>query len=164
MKHLPFKPLIMRAINFGFSFMDSSIHIGKAIRELIEKRGLVKKRVAEQMALTQQGLNSVFHSPAIRTDQLQRFCEVLDYNFFKLYSKGSGDETEEEQKKHIHIQIDEKGVATSQGMEKRMDQLQSKLEQISDELHELIHLKELARYLDELEKGGPKKKKNGSRA
>jgi len=68
-----------------FYTMTKTVQIGQAIEARIKELGMVKRRVAEEMAMSPQNLNSIFRSATIRTDLLEKFSRLLDMNFFLLY-------------------------------------------------------------------------------
>lgn len=139
-----------------FSVMGTTIHIGREIEKRIKELGLVKKYVAEQMNMSPQNLNNVFQAEAIRTDQLEKFSEVLDKNFFLLYRDLIEGGEDELSPRKIEISIDDKGDITSPGVSKKLEKLQLKVEQLSDSIIELIELKHLAKYLYEQSSEGEK--------
>lgn len=69
------------------NFTLMNIHIGKMIKNVIETKGLIKEVVAKKMLLQGPSLHKILGKKDISTDQLKRFCEVLDYNFFDAIAR-----------------------------------------------------------------------------
>jgi DNA-binding Xre family transcriptional regulator len=71
---------------------EKKIHIGDLIKqkfEEIKKEGDVKKNykwLADKMFYSLSGLNHIFERNSINTETLERFCNVLECNFFAFYS------------------------------------------------------------------------------
>lgn len=126
-------------LNSDFYAMRTEIHIGKAIEDRIRELGMIKKHISEVMNMSPQNLNSIFRSPAIRTDLLEQFSIVLRKNFFTLY-KGIGNELDEMGAgTTVQIRIDNEGQVSDETTSKKIDYLLRKLDSIEKELKATIH-------------------------
>jgi DNA-binding Xre family transcriptional regulator len=124
--------------------MPHTIHIGQAIDARIKELGLQKKHVAEQMAMSRQNLNNIFNSDTIRTDQLEKFCEVLEKNFFLLYKGLGNDINEHGDTQNITIQIDKEGHLKDSNTAKKLDVLYRKMNEISAQLEDIMKAEAIA--------------------
>lgn len=70
-------------INIGLT----PVHIGKAINEQREKKEMSKSEFARQLAIPQQHINRIFERETIDTGKLIKICQILEFNFFQLYSE-----------------------------------------------------------------------------
>lgn len=61
------------------------VHIGEIIHELIKKKGLTAKEVAEFMNMSQSNLFAIYKKQEIDTHKLGRFSELLNKNLFTYY-------------------------------------------------------------------------------
>jgi hypothetical protein len=65
----------------------SKIHIGKKIREVLDKSHLTIVDFAKSINLTRDGAYKIFDKETIATDQLQKISAVLNHDFFSYYQK-----------------------------------------------------------------------------
>lgn len=133
--------------------MTPTVHIGQAIEQRIKELKLIKRRVAEDMAMTPQNLNSIFRSPTIRTDTLERFSRLLDKNFFLLYrGLNNVDERQvpEETSKKIEIILNEDGTAYDNASGKKLEDIYQEVNALKEEVQELMELKAIAQSLHEI--------------
>ena len=65
----------------------SKIHIGKKIKEMLDKNPMSVVEFAESIGLTRNGAYKVFEKETIDTGQLQKIGKVLDHNFFQYYGE-----------------------------------------------------------------------------
>jgi predicted transcriptional regulator len=66
------------------------IHIGKEIEKVYQKSGMKLSEFARRINTSARNVYSIFARKEIKTDQLQKICEVLNFDFFALYKTGSG--------------------------------------------------------------------------
>ncbi|HZX74350.1 MAG TPA: helix-turn-helix domain-containing protein [Cyclobacteriaceae bacterium] len=65
------------------------VHIGKEIEEKYHKTGMKLSEFARRINTSSRNVYSIFTREEIKTDQLIKICEVLEFDFFALYSKPS---------------------------------------------------------------------------
>ncbi len=63
----------------------SKVHIGKKIREALDKSSLTVVEFAQKINLTRDGVYKIFDKESIATDQLQKISDVLNHDFFTYY-------------------------------------------------------------------------------
>lgn len=72
----------------NFVFMAKvQIHIGKKIREVLDKTPISVVDFAKSINLTRNGAYKVFEKETIDTGQLQTICKVLNHDFFSYYEQ-----------------------------------------------------------------------------
>jgi hypothetical protein len=64
----------------------SKLHIGKKIREMVDKSNLTITEFAKSINLTRDGAYKIFGKENIDTHQLAQISKVLDHDFFSYYS------------------------------------------------------------------------------
>ena len=64
----------------------NSVHIGDAISRRILALGMSKSEFARRFGILQQHVNKILEKKSIDTDKLVKICQILEYDFFKLYS------------------------------------------------------------------------------
>lgn len=136
-----------------FYQMTQFVHIGQAIEDRIKELKLIKRRVAEDMAMTPQNLNSIFRSPTIRTDTLEKFCKLLDKNFFLLYrglNKSDESPSLEESNRKIEIILNDDGTTYDTPTNQKLEDIYDQVNQIKEEIKELMELKAIARHLNDI--------------
>ena len=62
------------------------VDIGAEIEARINQLGLSKSEFGRKIGIPQQNVNRILEKPNIDTDRLFQICNVLDYNFFALFS------------------------------------------------------------------------------
>lgn len=72
----------LKSLNFA---PMSKIHIGKKIKEVLDKSPMAKEDFATRIGLTRDGAYKILKKESIATDQLQKICRVLDHDFFSYY-------------------------------------------------------------------------------
>lgn len=89
------------------------VHIGKEIEEKYQKSGMKLSEFAKRINTSSRNVYSIFTRAEIKTDQLIKICEVLEFDFFSLYasSKSSVSEPAEaysktKQKVLVTIELD----------------------------------------------------------
>lgn len=63
------------------------MHIGKEIRRKLEERHRTVVWFAEKLSYTRANIYKIFDKSSIDTEFLLRVSEVLDFDFFALYSE-----------------------------------------------------------------------------
>ena len=66
-----------------------SIHIGKKIKEVLDKSPMSVVDFAKSINLTRNGAYKVFEKETIDTGQLQVISKVLNHDFFAYYDRGT---------------------------------------------------------------------------
>ena len=69
--------------------MDTTdeIHIGKQIRQVLDKQGRTITWLAKEIGCSRENLYKVFRRKWIHTDMLQKINLALGYDFFKIYTE-----------------------------------------------------------------------------
>lgn len=67
----------------------ASIHIGKKIKEVLDKSPMSVVDFAKSISLTRNGAYKVFEKETIDTGQLQVISKVLNHDFFAYYERGT---------------------------------------------------------------------------
>jgi len=62
------------------------VHIGKEIEEKYHKSGMKLSEFAKRINTSARNVYSIFNRAEIKTDQLVKICEVLEFDFFSLYT------------------------------------------------------------------------------
>lgn len=63
------------------------MHIGKLIREQVDKQGKSAVWLANQLSCSRTNIYKIYDRPSIDTGLLLRISLILDYNFFAPYSE-----------------------------------------------------------------------------
>jgi hypothetical protein len=71
------------------------IHIGKKIKEVLDKTPLSVVDFAKKINLTRNGAYKVFEKETIDTGQLQTISKVLDHDFFNYYEQSASSQLKE---------------------------------------------------------------------
>lgn len=74
------------------------IHIGQKIREVFETKGISVTEFARRVNKSRENMYSIFSRKSIDTALLLSISRVLEFDFFKLYSKSNYVLQEEVQK------------------------------------------------------------------
>ena len=61
-------------------------HIGHLIKKELTRQGRIVTWLASQLNCSRQNLYGIFENRWIYTDTLWKICEIMDFDFFKLYS------------------------------------------------------------------------------
>jgi hypothetical protein len=64
----------------------SKIHIGRKIREVLDKSPLSVVDFAKKISITRDGAYKIFEKERINTALLQKISDVLEHDFFSYYS------------------------------------------------------------------------------
>lgn len=67
----------------------AKMHIGKKIKEVLDKTGMSKTEFAKKINLTRDGAYKLFEKEAIATGQLEKISKVLNHDFFQYYQNGT---------------------------------------------------------------------------
>ncbi len=69
--------------------MDTTyeIHIGKLIRQVLDKQGRTITWLAKEIGCSRENLYKIFKREWIHTDMLQKISLALGYDFFKVYTE-----------------------------------------------------------------------------
>lgn len=73
----------------------ASIHIGKKIKEVLDKTPLSVVDFAKKINLTRNGAYKVFEKETIDTGQLQAIGKVLNHDFFNYYEQSLSSQLKE---------------------------------------------------------------------
>lgn len=73
----------------------ASIHIGKKIKEVLDKTPLSVVDFAKKINLTRNGAYKVFEKETIDTGQLQAIGKVLNHDFFNYYEQNLSSQLKE---------------------------------------------------------------------
>jgi hypothetical protein len=65
----------------------SKVHIGKKIKEVLDKSHYTVIEFAKLIGLTRDGVYKIFAKEFIDTDQLNKISKVLNHDFFKHFSQ-----------------------------------------------------------------------------
>ncbi|MCE3227031.1 MAG: hypothetical protein K0S32_1582 [Bacteroidetes bacterium] len=65
----------------------AGLHIGKKIKEMVDKSHFTITDFAKSINLTRDGAYKIFAKENIDTSQLRQICKVLNHDFFAYYSK-----------------------------------------------------------------------------
>ena len=63
------------------------IHIGDYIKGVAAKRGISEAQLAKMISRDPSAISHLYTREHINTDQLWHISNVLEYNFFKKYTK-----------------------------------------------------------------------------
>lgn len=63
----------------------SKVHIGKKIKEVLDKSPMSAVDFAKKINLTRDGAYKIFDKESVATDQLQKISTVLNHDFFAYY-------------------------------------------------------------------------------
>lgn len=61
------------------------MHIGKLIKEQVEKQGKTVVWFAEQLSCSRTNIYKIYEKPSLDTSLLMRISSILQYNFFSAY-------------------------------------------------------------------------------
>lgn len=74
------------------------IHIGQEIERVYQQSGMKLSEFAKRINTSSRNIYSIFSRKEIKTDQLQKISEVLNFNFFALFQSESNVSMAEEPK------------------------------------------------------------------
>lgn len=61
-------------------------HIGLLIKAELARQGRTVTWLAAQLKCSRQNVYGIFEKPWIYTDTLWKICEIMDFDFFELYT------------------------------------------------------------------------------
>lgn len=68
------------------SITITRVNIGMEIEKRITELNMTKTDFAKKLGIRQQHVNALLEKPDINTARLAKICEILDFDFFALYS------------------------------------------------------------------------------
>lgn len=68
-------------------YYDSTIHIGSEIRRVLSQQGRSIVWLADQLGIKRPNCYRIIRSKSLQTENLLRISQLLDYDFFAIYSK-----------------------------------------------------------------------------
>lgn len=71
-------------------FCPVAVHIGKELKKRVAASGIPVTTFSKKVGRTPQNLYQIFKSPSTDTLLLRKCSEVLNFDFFKLYSVDLG--------------------------------------------------------------------------
>ena len=63
------------------------IHIGSLIRKVVYDKRIGMGDLAKKMGVHPGSIGRILDYPSMQLTSLRKFCEVLDYDFFAIYSE-----------------------------------------------------------------------------
>ena len=63
------------------------IHIGELIKNLVAERGIDLPRICNFLNCKEKDVIDIYQSESLDCDLLLRWCKVLEYDFFRIYSQ-----------------------------------------------------------------------------
>ena len=88
----------------------ASIHIGKKIKEVLDKTPISVVDFAKSINLTRNGAYKVFEKETIDTGQLQAISKVLNHDFFNYYEQNPSSSAKETKGEYGYATKDEVAV------------------------------------------------------
>lgn len=85
----------------------ASIHIGKKIKEVLDKTPISVVDFAKSINLTRNGAYKVFEKETIDTGQLQAISKVLNHDFFNYYEQNPSSSAKETKGEYGYATKDE---------------------------------------------------------
>ena len=67
------------------------IDIGKQIKEVFDEKGFTVAEFARRINKSRENIYSIFNRKTIDTGLLLKISEVLEYDFFKIYTSNTDD-------------------------------------------------------------------------
>lgn len=64
----------------------NKVHVGEEIRKVLIKRGMSITSFAKRIHRSREAVNGILNRPSINTELLRTISDVLDHDFFKLFS------------------------------------------------------------------------------
>ncbi|HLW42142.1 MAG TPA: hypothetical protein VKY82_07210 [Flavobacterium sp.] len=68
-----------------FKFKD--IHIGSLIYQLVQEQEIEEERIANFLKVTDNEIEQMYGLKNMDTEMLLRWCKLLEYDFFRIYSQ-----------------------------------------------------------------------------
>jgi hypothetical protein len=85
----------------------ANIHIGKKIKEVLDKMPISVVDFAKSINLTRNGAYKVFEKETIDTGQLQTISKVLNHDFFNYYEQNPSSTAKESKSEYGYATKDE---------------------------------------------------------
>jgi len=63
------------------------IHIGQMIKNAVSERGLETTRICNFFHCREDEIRQMYDAPDISTEILLKWCKLLEYDFFRIYSQ-----------------------------------------------------------------------------
>lgn len=120
----------------------AKVHIGKKIREVLDKSHYTIVDFAKKINLTRDGAYKIFEKESIASDQLEKISKVLNHDFFRYYQG------------NLNI-VQEKNTSYGYASKEDLEELTKLVGMIAKDIDKMR--KELAQLSE------PKKKKSGSK-
>jgi transcriptional regulator with XRE-family HTH domain len=108
----------------------SKVHIGKKIKEVVERSEFTVSGFAEKIGLTRDGANKIFKKDSVATDQLQKISKVLDHDFFRYYQDEKIPLNEKKETTALHDPKTTYGFATKEDIENLTGMMRSIMAEI----------------------------------
>jgi len=64
-----------------------NIHIGNIIKELWKEREVTLERACNFFQCEEEEITAMLNSKSIEADRLLKWCKLLEYDFFRIYSQ-----------------------------------------------------------------------------
>lgn len=64
-----------------------NIHIGEMIEKRVTETEIEISRICNFMKCTEKEINEMYHQKNLPTDILLKWCKLLEYDFFRIYSQ-----------------------------------------------------------------------------
>lgn len=71
-------------------FCPVAVHIGRELKKRVAASGIPVTTFSKKVGRTPQNLYQIFKSPSTDTMLLRKCSEILNFDFFKLYSEDLG--------------------------------------------------------------------------
>ena len=71
----------------SFFMSNEPIHIGKQIKAELDRQGRKAQWFADQLCFERTNVYNIFRRQSLDTDLLLRISQILQYDFFALYSQ-----------------------------------------------------------------------------
>jgi len=114
----------------------SKIHIGKKIKEVLDNSPMKATELAKRINLTRVGVYKIFEKDSISTEQLKKFSEVLNHDFFAYYQK--------ELNVAVHENVPKYGFAAKEDVEvltHLVNSLAKEIEKMRQDLSKITNVK-----------------------
>lgn len=114
----------------------SKVHIGKKIKEVLDKNPMSVVDFAESIGLTRNGAYKVFEKETIDTGQLQKIGKVLGHDFFSYYEQNQVSAAKETSKDY--------GYATKSDLDELVHIVKGLAKEVSKLREEIVPKKKAA--------------------
>lgn len=69
------------------NFESKNIHIGSFIEQRVKESGIEISRICKYFNLNEAEVEEIYASKSIDSDLLLKWCKLVEYDFFRLYSQ-----------------------------------------------------------------------------